>query len=91
MSARSKDEDSSTIRLKVLYFAYIKEVAGVSGESIFLTNNSTLGELITKIRTIHPRLLEFSFKVAVNKSVAGMRLHLKDGDEIALIPPVTGG
>jgi molybdopterin converting factor subunit 1 len=91
VSARSKDEDASTIRLKVLYFAYMREIAGIPRESIFLTNNSTLGELMTKIRTIHPRLLEFNFKVAVNKSVAGMRLHLKDGDEIALIPPVTGG
>lgn len=91
MSARIKNEDASNIRLKVLYFAYIREIVGVTRESIFLTKNSTLGELMRKIHTIHPRLLEFNFKVAVNKSVAGMRLHLKDGDEIALIPPVTGG
>ena len=90
MSARSK-QGALTIKLKVLYFAHMREIAGVSRESISLTNNSTLGELMTKIGTIHPRLLEFNFKVAVNRSVAGRRLHLKDGDEIALIPPVTGG
>lgn len=91
MRVRSKDEGALTIRLKVLYFAYAKEIAGVPRESISLTKNSTLGELITKIGTIHPRLLEFDCRVAVNRSVARRRLLLKDGDEIAFLPPVTGG
>jgi molybdopterin converting factor subunit 1 len=91
VSVRSKEEDALTIRLKVLYFAYIREVAGVSRESISYTNNSTLGEFITKLGKIHPRLLELNFQVAVNRTIAGRRLHLKDGDEIAIIPPVTGG
>ena len=91
MRVRSKDEDALTIRLIVLYFAHAREIAGVSRESISLTTNSTLGELITKIGTIHPRLLELDFRVAVNRRVVGKRLHLKDGDEIAFLPPVTGG
>ncbi|MGQ9680106.1 MAG: molybdopterin converting factor subunit 1 [Candidatus Bathyarchaeia archaeon] len=81
------------MRVRVLYFAYYKELAGVSEEELHLENGSTVEDFLEVIRRIH-RSLEGEDKrmiVAVNNEYVRGENKLYDGDLIALFPPVSGG
>jgi molybdopterin synthase catalytic subunit len=77
----------------VRFFAILKERAGVSETSLELPPGSsiaaavdTLAERFPAIRSDLPRAA-----LAVNRSYAKPDTTLSDGDELALIPPVSGG
>ena len=90
---RIKNKATSTIRVKVLYFAQVREAAGIKGEEIILVKDSSLKNLISKIEENHPGILQQKedIQLAVNRNVAGKNLSLKEGDQIAVFPPVAGG
>ena len=78
-------------RLHLLYFAMLRESAGVEAED-FSTSANTAGELYSELKdcrglSIH----ENELRVAVNGEFANLEDNLNDGDEIAFIPPVSGG
>jgi MoaE-MoaD fusion protein len=90
---RIENKATPTIRVKVLYFAKIREVAGIRGEEIILVKDSRLRNLISKIEKNHPGILQHreDIQLAVNRNLAGKNLSLKEGDQIAVFPPVAGG
>ena len=92
-STRIENKATSTIRVKVLYFAQVREVAGMSGEDIILVKDFSLNSLISKIEEKHPGILQHKedIQLAVNRNVPGKNLSLKEGDQIAVFPPVAGG
>jgi molybdopterin converting factor subunit 1 len=92
-SIRIENNATSTIRVKVLYFAQVREAAGISEEEIVLLKDSSLNNLISKIEENHPGILRHKedMQLAVNRNVAGKNLSLKEGDQIAVFPPVAGG
>ena len=83
--------------LSVLYFALLREALGVAREDITLNPAlSTVTELIAYLRNRGGAWQEALasqrlFRVAVNQEMADSATPLKDGDEVALFPPVTGG
>ncbi len=81
----------------LLYFARLREALDVASETIALpaTVDST-EQLIAWLRQRGETWQrEFApgknFRVAVNQQMAEPNTRVKDGDEIALFPPVTGG
>ncbi|HET7149306.1 MAG TPA: molybdopterin converting factor subunit 1 [Candidatus Nitrosopolaris sp.] len=82
-----------SVKVKVLYFAQIREAAGISEEEVLLVKGSTVSDLISKIKENHPKMLRQreNFQLAVNCNRAGRNLSLKEGDQIAVFPPVAGG
>jgi molybdopterin converting factor small subunit len=76
----------------LLLFASYADAFGASSLDMELTGESTVGELLTAIRSrpgaerLPPRPL-----VAVNQAYAGLDSVVREGDEVALIPPVAGG
>ncbi|KAL7476462.1 hypothetical protein ACHAW6_002323 [Cyclotella cf. meneghiniana] len=92
---------SSTITVAVLFFASAREAAGVSSSS--LAFESTDGAVDTKmlrakLASTYPKLAalvqdEESITLAVNEEYvpSGENWKLKDGDTVALIPPISGG
>lgn len=90
---RFANKATSTIRVKVLYFAQVREAAGMDGEEIILVKDSSLKNLISKIEENHPGILrdKEDIQLAVNRNVAGKNLSLNEGDQIAVFPPVAGG
>lgn len=83
--------------IKILYFARIKESLGVGQESIDIPKDATtVASLTTWLRLrganwqteLEPGK---ALRVAVNQAMVGMEAAIKDGDEIAYFPPVTGG
>ncbi|HMJ11268.1 MAG TPA: molybdopterin converting factor subunit 1 [Polyangiaceae bacterium] len=81
-------------RVRVLYFAAVREFMGVAEEELELPSNvMRVADLIPHLEAIRPHLKgRFqSVRIAVNESFALHDEPLHDGDVIALIPPVAGG
>jgi molybdopterin synthase catalytic subunit len=82
-----------TVQVTVLYFASARERAGLDRERIELTAPVELGRLRETLLQRHPGLGPAMprLRFAVNQRMAAEGALLKDGDEVALIPPVAGG
>lgn len=83
----------SDVRVKLLYFAIIREMVGHAEEDRDLEAGTTLGRLFEQIAEEHPgiRRLKASTLFMVNQEYADPDREVRDGDEIAFIPPVSGG
>jgi len=81
------------VRVKVRYFASIREWTGLKEEEVDLPDSATAGELRDEVQRIHGslRLEEGSVLVAINGYFAEPGAKLGPGDEVALFPPVSGG
>jgi molybdopterin synthase catalytic subunit len=81
------------MQVTVLFFGMLKDLAGRGSESLNLADNATLGDVLDHYASEIPRLKEFAASIAmsVNQEYAGFDTKLKSGDEIALLPPVSGG
>jgi len=81
------------IAVKVRFFARLREQAGVEMESIEVAPSSTLADVYESLRRKHPALEpeRRSVRGAVNREFADWDATVSDGDEVAFIPPVSGG
>ena len=83
--------------MKVLYFAWLRTRAGVAEEEVTPPADvRTVGDLLAWLRLRsdgHAAALKdlAIVRVAVNQEFAKLDHPVKDGDEVALFPPVTGG
>ena len=81
------------MNVKVLFFGQLRELVGASEESVELPAGASVADLISHYQQRVPRLVEFrpSLAVAVNQEYADPTALLRPEDEVALIPPVSGG
>ena len=81
------------MKVTVRFFALYRERAGASECSWQLPEGATLADLLRKIRAVHPGLAPPTVEIvaAVNEEYAVGGVVLREGDEVALIPPVSGG
>ncbi len=81
------------MKAHVKLFAILKEKAGTPELTLELPNSSTVADLLREMERLHPGLVAGvgQTMVAVNTEYATESQMLKDGDEVALIPPVSGG
>lgn len=80
--------------VRVLYFAGLREAFGCAGESIDLPAEVTTVAALRDLLVGQGREKLASAKnlrCAVNQEMAGPDVAIKDGDEVAFFPPVTGG
>lgn len=80
--------------VKILYFAGLKEKLGLPGESIDLPADiATVGSLRDWLVGQGRDALGTAknLRCAVNQNMTRLDVPIKDGDEIAFFPPVTGG
>jgi molybdopterin-guanine dinucleotide biosynthesis protein A len=78
-------------RIKVQYYAILREQAGRSDESI-VTGASTPRDLYNELKSRYPfSLAPEMLRVAVNAEFGEWSQHLADGDSVVFIPPVAGG
>lgn len=83
-------------RVAVLYFAKSAEIAGVRSETISVPQEINALQLWKEIETRHPGLADIKNQVifAVRQEyveLGDQLLQLQPGDEIAIIPPISGG
>lgn len=81
------------IRIDVTLFAHARDLAGTGRETVELPAGATASDLLRLLEERHPRLsaLGGRARLAVNRAYAAPTLTLSDGDEAAVIPPVSGG
>ena len=81
------------VRVKVLFFGQLKDITGRSEDVLELPESSDLGSVFARYAAEFPRLeaLRKSVVLAHNQRFAPPATMLADGDEIALLPPVSGG
>lgn len=78
--------------MKVLAFGIAKDIFTNSIVDVHLTSDSTVKELKTLLEEKYPGLHELgSYMVAVNNEYASNDDVIHEGDEVAVIPPVSGG
>jgi len=81
------------MRVKVVYLGMLKDVAGCDREEVQVGENSRLGDLFAELQRRVPRLSEFrsAIALAVNYRYSDAATVLRENDEVALLPPVSGG
>ena len=80
------------IGIKVRLFARLRELAGVETEPMQLPAGSHVADAYDALRAGHPALpARESVRPAVNAEFVDWDVNVADGDEIAFIPPVSGG
>ena len=81
------------MRVSLLYFASFREAAGRSEETRELDEGTRVGDLWQRLAGEVPLLGRFPSMppAAVNREYVGGEAVLRDGDEVAFLPPVAGG
>ena len=81
------------IRVKVLFFGRLKEIVGRAEESTELADGAPIEELFARYTVRHPELTRFraSLVASCNQEFAAWGTPLHSGDEVAFLPPVSGG
>ncbi|MDE2997809.1 MAG: molybdopterin converting factor subunit 1 [Gemmatimonadota bacterium] len=81
------------MEVKVLFFASCRDLVGTPEASISLPDRARVTDLLARLAEEHPRLreMEASLMVSVNQAYVDRSRRLGDGDEVAFIPPVSGG
>ena len=81
--------------ITVKYFASLRSIAGIEEDHFDLGSETTLQNLNDLICKTHPKLkdmiLDKKSMVSVNQDMASPDTILSDGDEVALLPPFSGG
>jgi molybdopterin converting factor subunit 1 len=81
------------MKIRVRLFASVKDIVGQREVVLELPEGVTASELLRLVAADHPRLQPLlpSLLLAVNREYVEATRVLKDGDEVAFIPPVSGG
>lgn len=81
------------MRVQVLFFGPLREIAGTDAEPVDCGEGATLGSLFEKYATRFPQIaaMRASIVLARNREFAPLSTAIADGDEIAFLPPVSGG
>ncbi len=81
------------MKVRLLYFAVLRDIAGKSEAELALPEGSTARDVWQTLRGMHARLADYAEPpmIAINESYAAADTVLSDGDELAFIPPVAGG
>jgi len=81
------------MQVRVLFFGVLKDLAGRGSELVTLPDESCAGDVLahyeSQIAAFKGKLSAIA--VSVNQEYAGLDAKLHSGDEVALLPPVSGG
>jgi molybdopterin converting factor subunit 1 len=81
------------MRVRVLFFGVLKDWAGKASDTLDLHQGASVADLLAHYERQIPRLRESlpSLALAVNQEYASAETKLKSNDEVAILPPVSGG
>lgn len=77
--------------MKIMFFGITKELAGGASQDVPV-KPATVGELRGWLMERYPAMKSLrAVMIAVNKTYAADAQPIADGDEVAVIPPLSGG
>jgi len=80
------------MNVNLICFGIAKEIAGGSSVKINLTAPYTVEQLKKTIVQLYPKFQNITtFQIAVNQTYAKNTTPINTGDEVVVIPPVSGG
>jgi molybdopterin converting factor small subunit len=81
------------MRVRFLLFASYRDLAGHDQIEVELSPGASAAEAVQVLRGTAPRLARLPVRpsIAVNEEYVALETLLRDGDEVALLPPVAGG
>jgi molybdopterin converting factor subunit 1 len=81
------------VRVTVRLFARLRDIAGASELARDLAPGATIGDVWRQLAVEFPELASYerSISTAINADYARMDQAIGEGDEIAFLPPVSGG
>ena len=81
------------MKISVLLFGVLKDVVGRSAETVDLPEGSRVREVLIYYASAEPRFAAMvpALAISVNQEYAGADHALREGDEVGLLPPVSGG
>ncbi len=81
------------MRVRVLFFGMLKDIVGKSADAVDLPEGASVRDVLVRYESKIPRFKESlpSLALAVNQQYAGPDTILRPDDEVALLPPVSGG
>ncbi len=84
------------MKIKVRFFSILKDVAGRESIELELPEGAKLRDLLEKIYSLYPDLEKISGEevgviALLNGNYGRLDDELGDGDEVALVPPASGG
>lgn len=81
------------MRVTVRLFARLREIVGAAEVTRTVEPGATVGTLWLQLAQEHETLAQYerAISCAVNADYARMNRTLADGDEVAFLPPVSGG
>lgn len=81
------------MEIRVLFFGILKDLVGLPAEPLWLPDGATLSHVLEHYGSRIPRFRELisSIAISVNQEYAALDTKLNDDDEVALLPPVSGG
>ncbi len=81
------------MRVQVLFFGQLRDLVGRSSDELDLPDGSSLETLFRHYSSQRPRLAEMAGSIAMARNLQFARPDevLEDGDEVAIMPPVSGG
>jgi molybdopterin synthase catalytic subunit/molybdopterin converting factor small subunit len=81
------------MKIGVLFFGVLKELVGRPGDTVVLPEGARVRDLLLYYARATPRFEAMvpSLAISVNQEYSGMDRALREGDEVGLLPPVSGG
>jgi molybdopterin synthase catalytic subunit/molybdopterin converting factor small subunit len=81
------------MEVRVLFFGMLKDLVGCGSETLMVSDSALLGDVLAHYEERIPKLKDLlpSIAMSVNREYAGPEVRLHADDEIALLPPVSGG
>ena len=79
------------MKVTLKFFASVREITGTRVQTVEMADGTTVAGAWKLYVEKYPRLANMGLAYAVNREYSGPERVLKDGDELALIPPVSGG
>jgi MoaE-MoaD fusion protein len=81
------------VQIRVLFFGLLRDVVGLREDTLEVAEGSSVGSVFEHYAARAPKLREAasSIVLALNQQFSEPKALLKDGDEVAFLPPVSGG
>ncbi|KAB2879931.1 molybdopterin converting factor subunit 1 [bacterium] len=81
------------MKIRVKFFAMCREIAGTDEVTLELPLSATVDLFWNDIINIYPKLEKYKAhsRVALNMEYVSPQALLHEGDEVCIIPPVSGG
>lgn len=80
------------IAIRVRFFARLRELAGVETQDVKASQGARIASVYAAMRAYHPSLPpQEGVRAALNHEFVDWETVVTEGDEVAFIPPVSGG